>query len=43
MESKDKYTLKEALEIIAKHMKGLADKPKEISVESDKKPEAEKK
>lgn len=40
MELKEKYTLKEALDIIAKHMKDLANKPK---TDSDKKSEPEKK
>jgi hypothetical protein len=43
MEPKEKYTLKEALEIIAKHMKDLANKNKETSTESEKKSETEKK
>lgn len=34
MESKEKYSLKEALQIIAKHMKDLADKNKEQSIKT---------
>ncbi len=43
MEQKNKYTLKEALEIIAKHMKDLANKPKVNSESEEKSESAEKK
>lgn len=43
MENKNTYTLKEALEIIAKHMKDLVNKPKVDSVSVEKPESTEKK